>query len=503
MVPGPSRPAARPPRANASRAALLAGLAAGLAACGLQPLPPAGTTPPAAREWLRERTPEAPETRAALAARGLDTARWPLPRWDEAASRAWVLASHPALVQARAEWAAARATRQREAAQRGLRLRGGELALEHHADRGPGVSPWSVGVALELGDPAGVLGTSRRDAAAAAADAAADEAGLRLGEVAWALSRAVRDRRRGLWQAEGEAALHAALARTRAEQAEAWARRLALGAADAPTARAVAHDADAARRDAERAQDAVREARSALVAALGLDPTRAVLPPQDLDALADPQALAQRLDGLADTQALQEAALLDRLDLRRALARYAAADAELRLAVARQWPQLVLRPGWTWEPGDRRWTLGIALDWPLAGAAGPAIAEATARRAAEAAAFAPVQQQALADLAGAREGLERAQQRLGSWAPRIAAAEALRERSVARREAGDADRLAVLAARADVLALRLQAHAAQAEAWAAVAALEDALQRPLDARGRPLPRPLLARAADGASEGGP
>lgn len=79
--------------------------------------------------------------------------------------------------------------------------------------------------------------------------------------------------------------------------------------------------------------------------------------------LAVESALTQQtqlLDASLDSKILQEQALLNRIDIRRSMARYAAAEAEIKLKIAQQTPDIVLSPGYLFEFGDRIWSLGFA-----------------------------------------------------------------------------------------------------------------------------------------------
>lgn len=58
-------------------------------------------------------------------------------------------------------------------------------------------------------------------------------------------------------------------------------------------------------------------------------------------------------------QSLQADALINRIDIRRGLARYAAAESKLKLEVAKQVPDIALTPGYIFEYGDRIWSLGL------------------------------------------------------------------------------------------------------------------------------------------------
>lgn len=57
---------------------------------------------------------------------------------------------------------------------------------------------------------------------------------------------------------------------------------------------------------------------------------------------------------------LQADALINRIDIRRALARYAASESKLKLEVAKQIPDISLSPSYAYEFGDRVWSLGFA-----------------------------------------------------------------------------------------------------------------------------------------------
>ena len=54
--------------------------------------------------------------------------------------------------------------------------------------------------------------------------------------------------------------------------------------------------------------------------------------------------------------ALQTTALLNRLDIRIALEKYAAAESKLKLELAKQYPDLVISPGYAFEFGDNIWS---------------------------------------------------------------------------------------------------------------------------------------------------
>jgi outer membrane protein TolC len=57
---------------------------------------------------------------------------------------------------------------------------------------------------------------------------------------------------------------------------------------------------------------------------------------------------------------LQTTALLNRLDIRISLERYAVAETKLKLEIAKQYPDLVISPGAAYEYGNNIWSLGMS-----------------------------------------------------------------------------------------------------------------------------------------------
>lgn len=478
----------RPCRIAASGLAVLAALLAG---CAGQPYVPAPIDPPAEQaRWLGARVDD-PALREALARQGVDTGVWPLPAWDLDALTVLALSRHPELAVARAE------QRRADAARAVARQRGGqgvEVTAEHHSVRSEQGSPWTLGVVFDTL----LTGRARRAAQADAADALADEAVQRAAQTVWQVRQRVRSVQRALYFAQQRAEAADAAAALQGAVAAAQQARLARGAIGAREA-LLADEAHAeAGRQAALAADAVGRARLDLAEAVGL-------PGTVLD------TLALRFDGLADAEAplppalaLQRAALLHRVDLRAGLARYAAADAQLRLELARQWPELVLKPGYAWDQGDNRWSLGLALNLPPGGDNGAPIAQASALREVEAQRCRALQVAALAALDAARQALAAADARQAAAKARWQASGARRARAERRLAAGDADRIELLTARLAEADARQQLIEARSARWVAEGGLEDVVQQPLDAADTaPAPAPLAWQTSAAAGAAAP
>ena len=232
-------------------------------------------------------------------------------------------------------------------------------------------------------------------------------------------------------------------------------------------------------------------AQSSLGAALGetaqmrvLVATAAGLPGSSLESIA---IRAPEIDAPPSLEALpialvRKAGILHRADVRRSLAEYAAADAALRLEVARQYPDVQLTPGYVFEEGFARYTLNAALQ-PLALYRNrPLIEQAEAERAQAAAQFQLVQAQAIGEM---ERAVAQYQAALKAWqdaGSRVLVIQRDREAAARRAlEAGEGDRLGVATARLETLIASRTELDAITCVTTALGALEDAMQEPLTA----------------------
>jgi outer membrane protein TolC len=178
---------------------------------------------------------------------------------------------------------------------------------------------------------------------------------------------------------------------------------------------------------------------------------------------------------------IQRDAVLNRLDVRRALAQYAAAEADLQLEIAKQYPDLQIGPGYSYEEGHSYFTLGLSATLPVFNRNQGPIAEAEARRREVAAAFTEKQTQVIAQ---SETSLARYISALNELAEAGQSLRTLEDAQLHRTQRavqlGEEDRLALNGAEIEhavVLRGRLDA---LARAQTALGELEDAVQRPLD-----------------------
>ncbi|OZB58166.1 MAG: hypothetical protein B7X31_13910 [Thiomonas sp. 13-66-29] len=448
---------------------LFALLLGGCASYQPQPLIPAQDA-----AALQARDVNAAGLRAFLAAHGQTVTPWPLPSWDLSSLTLLALYDNPQFKVARAQWQRARA-----GMETATQLPNPSLHLfeQHHSLAPAGLSPWSYGLALGIPWQS----TELRQARVAQADALADAAGLNLAAAAWQIRSAVRVRFVGLDAALQRVDLLKLELAQRKRALKLLQQQYVLGAITASTWSMARIREQQARAGVLNAQGQVADQRAALAGALGLPLDALAHLRLDFSGIQDPPT-RKRLP----SPAVQRAALLDRLDIRAALDQYSAAEAGLRLEIARQYPQFQLGPGYEWDQGDQRWTLGLSLSLPVFNHNRGQIAEANARRAEVAARFQVLQLHVLTQV---ERGLAAYQSSVSIWNATnniVAEQQQHAQQISAQFAAGEADRLATVRAQLQTVVAKLHRLTAQAESERALGRLEDAVQQPLDGSA-PLP----------------
>jgi outer membrane protein TolC len=185
------------------------------------------------------------------------------------------------------------------------------------------------------------------------------------------------------------------------------------------------------------------------------------------------------VDGLTSTDA-RHIALRGRSDILGGLSDYAATEAELRLQIAKQFPDVHLNPGYQFDQGDNKWTLGITFELPVLNQNQGPIAESKARREEAAARFTELQAKVIGDIDRAVAAYRVAREQLAT-SDSLLAAERQQQQSVeAQLKAGAADQLDRLNAQLELGVATLAQLDGQAKLQQSLGALEDALQRPMD-----------------------
>jgi len=346
------------------------------------------------------------------------------------------------------------------------------LGPQYDVRSSPNFSPWALGF-FSLDLPIETAG--KRGYRIAQADRLADAARLAAGETAWTVRSRIRaallqyllDARRSDLAAQEQDAL--------ARTAALVAARVKAGEVSQPELDLALSIMQNARIRAAGAEARVPADRNALAAAIGLPVTALDDAKFDWAALDNPpdeQSLA------ADT--VQRLALLNRIDLRRELAQYAAADEAVKLEIAKQYPDLRLAGGYSWEGGDNIFELGPSMALPIFNQNQGPIAAAEARRKEIAAQFLAMQtgiiaesRTALINYRGALASLDAARSAAKYQARRY-------DQAVRAAAAGESDAVALAAIRLQDLAADQTLLQTLTGAQTALGALENSMQRPLD-----------------------
>jgi len=171
-------------------------------------------------------------------------------------------------------------------------------------------------------------------------------------------------------------------------------------------------------------------------------------------------------------------ALTRRADLMALLSEYAAAEAALKLELARQYPDVNLMPGYDYNSGQNRWHLGLNLQLPFNQNRGP-IAEAEARRTTAEKRFL-AQQAAIQGALDIALAAYQASRIKASTAAQLAqeadTASATTKKMV---EAGNVSALELTRRQIEASAAKVALMTTTLEAQTAAGALEDAMQSPL------------------------
>jgi outer membrane protein TolC len=397
---------------------------------------------------------------------------WPVRRWGLNELTLLAFYYHPDLEVARARAGEARA-RAQPALQRlpwGLKP-----AIAYHSQKQDySDSPWSLGFEVEI--PLG--GSTRQQAVVERAQYLAQAAELEVGSTAWRVRSQVRARMLELEAAQERVALLERELEARRALVALLERRLEAGYAASTEVAAARLKLYEAQGELAIEQTTAARAMGELAAALAVPIERLSALPLDFS----------RLDAMPDAPTERDArgeALRNRVDMRQRLLEFSAADAQVKLEIARQYPTVSLRPGYLWDQGDNVWLLAVDLFAPPLLGNAPAIEVAQAHR--ETAA-----QIALRDQAAIIAETDTA---LAAYRQSVAGARAAHQASLMQLarshqaqkqfDAGYADRIEATQSRLEAVTVERNLWGARTAAQRALGRLEDALQRPLS--GGPMP----------------
>ncbi|HUO06824.1 MAG TPA: TolC family protein [Phycisphaerae bacterium] len=345
-------------------------------------------------------------------------------------------------------------------------------------------NPWIVASMFDV--PIETAG--KREDRIAQAKALTEAAKFDLADATWKTRSRVRDAVVELLIDEQVVGNYEEEVANRTAYAQMLESRLAMGEAARPDVDIARIDLIIARQAWRAAQGQLADARTKLAAAIGV-PTAGIVgititwPGMDRPIVLDSTCLPT----------LQQAGLLNRLDIRRSLSEYAAAEASLKLEIAKQYPDVHLGPGYEFDQGQNKWGLGLTVDLPILNQNGGAIAEAYGRRNEAGEKFMALQAQVIGEVESAQARYDSALRELDEANSQVTTLNDQVSAGNEQLKAGETDRLTVTGLEVQKeVADRLRLEAIR-KAQFARGALEDALERPLPTEVRPLPtaeRPL-------------
>ena len=406
-----------------------------------------------------------------MIAHGHPSADWPVKAWGLSELTLLAFYYHADLTLARSQAALARAAPELAASRVPVEL---TTRAEHHTDE-VGGRPWSLGFEVEIPHP----GTSRRVAGRERQRHLADKAALHIGAVAWQVRAQVRDALFDLYEATALSALAEREKKEAALLRDLLERRLREGMISGGEVAAARLQAAELVAEVHARRLALEKSLAALSRALGLplEVTRSLQ--LSFAALDAPAAVP-------DPAVLRSQALQNRIDIREELLAYATAESEVRLEVARQYPQWRLVPGYFWDRGDSVWSL--ALGWVLPGTtdAIPRIREAEAKRALAAVEFERLQARVMADAESAAAVHSQTRETLEA----VRVQDLLVQQGLAQTQklfdAGFADRTDLTRGKLAAMNALKKTWDARRRAFEGLRQVEDAMQMPMMAG--PLPR---------------
>ena len=266
--------------------------------------------------------------------------------------------------------------------------------------------PWANGFTFDV--PIETAG--KRGHRVAQARALVNAAALNLATAEWAARARVRKALFDLHAAKQREELFTSQEVDLQDALKLYDARIAAGESsqlDSLQARLLFNQSRLATREAQKLS---AEARAALSEAVGVSV-------HALDAASISFAGLDALPAHLNERILRRAALLRRSDVLAALAEYAATEAALRLEIAKQYPDLHLGPGYSYDQGQDKWTIGFSLTLPIFDQNRGPILEGQAKRREAAANFDAAQAKALGELERALAELSRRAREAGDCRP--------------------------------------------------------------------------------------
>ena len=428
-----------------------------------KPLNPAQTS-----AQLSNKDATSADFNAYLIKQGYKEADLPFAEWDLNDLTLCALYYHSKLDVAKAQLALANTAVNSAGTQQSPTL-GGRLAHSNQANNDK--SPWTIGLDVEIP----VETTNKRQIKVEEAQHLLAAARLYVAEVAWQLRSQIAN---DLLRYYENSVLQKQLTNALNQQnnlIKLLTKRMQLGAASNTELNAAKLLQQKAQFSLNAEQKKSAEILAVLAADVGLTNEKFALlhlKPLDIEAA---------LSTVPDMEHLQQKALLNRVDIRRSLSKYAAAESKIKLEIAKQTPDISLNPGFAFEFGDSIWSLGFSSLFSLLNKNQTLVAEATKLREIEGAQFEALQAEVIAAVSQAQAGYQASLQNVLQAKQQLANQRQYSQKLQNQFDAGLIDRLALTQNNMNTQALEQQLVTAQFQQLNAMLALENSVQMPLNA----------------------
>jgi outer membrane protein, heavy metal efflux system len=432
--------------------------------CGFQSYLPKPIDPAKIAGKLEQRSVSDADFQAFLVVQEYPKNQLPVMLWGENELSLSALFFHPDLNVARAQWRAAQATQITAAQRPEIGINGSAENHSQSADK----SPW----AYQLGIDITILTAGKREARIAQAAGLTEAARIEIAQAAWKVHSRVAKSLLEYQYAIAQSAILKNEVTLRASIADMLVKRLEAGMAS----NIEVSNARIALQKSEQAYTSAYGRIESLGAALANDAGFNLSKFQPLTIKPFAPSAPNSIDDL------QYEALLNRLDIRASLARYEAAEAKLRLEIAKQYPDLTLSPSKTLDQGDKIWSLGFSSLLSLINKNRGLIAEATNLREVQIAQFEALQAKVIGDLDQAKASYQAAIASSAKAQALLANQQKRTEQTERQFNAGFADRLAFTSTQLENIIATQSVLNTAYQSQVAKLNLEDVLQRPLDNR---------------------
>lgn len=344
-----------------------------------------------------------------------------------------------------------------------------QLPLGYTSNAKTGESPYTFGLGLDI--PIETAG--KRGYRVAQAQQLSNAARFTIGNIAWQVRSRLRGHMLNLYAATRSAQILEQQIAAQQQIVAMLDKRLAMGEASAPEANQARIALTLNRIDLARVQQQSQDERAQIATTIGVPVAAMAKIQMSFDAF-------ERVYPAIPADDARRQAILNRADVLAALSEYEGSQAALQLEIARQYPDIHIGPGYTFDAGAHKFLLPVSgISLPLFNQNQGPIAEASARRKEVAARVNAVQAQAIDDT-------ERATQNYRAALGNLQLAESLLSAQQRQLQAmqktfntGETDRLTLALAQHTFYINTLARQDALVQVQGSIGQLEDAMQRPL------------------------